>query len=219
MTSSSSQVVRFLQQENARLSGDNEILREEISALRGYAEALKELYWATKQITTEENLMSLLHQILDNAMGVLKADGGSLALLDTETDELVFVVVHGDLGKKLLGYRIKGEEGIAGWVASNREPLIVNNPRQDNRFFSKVDETFNFFTRSILCVPLITRSKLVGVIQLLNKRDNEDFDDTDVILLSILSHVAATALEEMRLGLEAEDIALAQSAKALEVPA
>ena len=205
MSTSSSQLVRFLQQENARLSDDNDLLREEIQSLRGYADALRELYWATKQITTEENLMGLLHQILDNAMNVLTAEGGSLALLDTETDELVFVVVHGDLGKKLEGYRIKEDEGIAGWVASNREPLIVNNPRQDDRFFSKVDETFNFFTRSILCVPLITRSKLVGVIQLLNKKDNDEFDDTDVILLSILSHVAATALEEMRLELEARD--------------
>ncbi len=199
------QLVRFLQQENSRLTDDNEILREEIENLRYYADSLQELYWATKQITTEENLMSLLYQILDNAMGVLKAEGGSLALLDTETDELVFVAVRGDLQEQLQGYRIKGDAGIAGWVAANREALIVNNPRQDDRFFSNVDETFDFFTRSILSVPLITRSKMVGVIQLLNKKEQEEFSDTDVILLSILSHVAATALEEMRLELESQE--------------
>jgi GAF domain-containing protein len=217
--SNSSQLVRFLQQENSRLSDDNQTLREEIHVMRRHSEALKELYWATKQITTEENLMSLLHQILDNAMHILKAEGGSLALLDTDTQELVFVVVHGDLKDKLQGYRMKGDAGIAGWVATNRGPLIVNNPRQDTRFYSQVDETFNFFTRSILCVPLITRSKLVGVIQLLNKTNSQQFNDTDVTLLSILSHVAATALEDMRLELEAQDVAQTQQDKEVAAPA
>ncbi|MDX1520271.1 MAG: GAF domain-containing protein [Anaerolineae bacterium] len=209
MSTSTSQLIRFLQHENARLSDDNDKLREENRVMKQYVDALTELYWATKQITTEENLMNLLYQILDNGLSILNAEGGSLALLDTDTDELEFVVVRGGLGDKLVGYRIKGDAGIAGWVATHREPLIVNNPRQDNRFLVQVDETFDFFTHSILCVPLITGSKLIGVIQLLNKRDNSEFTDTDVVLLSILSHVAATALEEMRLELEAQDATLA----------
>lgn len=211
MNGTSSQLIRFLQHENARLTDDNEKLREENQTMRRYVDALTELYWATKQITTEENLMSLLYQILDNAQNILRAEGGSLALLDNETDELVFVVVRGGLGHKLDGYRIKSDSGVAGWVATHREPLIVNNPRQDDRFLTKVDETFNFLTRSIVCVPLITGHKLVGIIQLLNREDDQDFTDTDVVLLSILSHVAATALEEMRLELEAQDIAQAQT--------
>lgn len=175
--------------------------------MRRYVDALTELYWATKEITGEENLVKLLAQILENAMTILRTEGGSLALLDTDTDELVFVLVRGPISAELEGYRIQGGAGIAGWVATNREPLIVNNPRQDHRFLAQVDEKFNFVTRSILCVPLITGSKLVGVIQLLNRVDDAEFTDTDVVLLSILSHVAATALEEMRLELEAQEMA------------
>ncbi len=196
--------LRFLQQENARLQEENKALREDSLAFQRYMEALKDLYWATQRITSEGNLLNLLDQILYNAMGVLRAEGGSLLLLDEETDELVFVLVHGDIKNKLNGYRLKKNVGIVGWVATQREPLIVNNPRQDTRFFLNVDEEFSFVTRSILCVPMITRGKLIGVIELLNKAEGE-FIETDATLLLILAQVAAIALEEMQARLEAEE--------------
>lgn len=196
--------LRFLQQENARLLEENKALREDSLAFQRYMEALKDLYWATQRISSEENLLNLLDQILYNAMGVLRAEGGSLLLLDDDTDELVFVLVHGDIKNKLNGYRLKSNVGIVGWVATQREPLIVNNPRQDGRFSLTVDEEFSFVTHSILCVPMITRGKLMGVIELLNRVDGE-FSETDATLLLILSQVAAIALEEMQTRLEAEE--------------
>lgn len=204
----STSALRFLQQENARLQEENKSLREDSLAFQRYMEALKDLYSATQQITSEQNLLSLLDQILYNAMGVLRAEGGSLLLSDEETDELVFVLVHGNIKNKLNGYRLKNDVGIVGWVATNREPLIVNNPRQDTRFFFNVDDEFSFVTRSILCVPMITRGKLIGVIELLNKKEGE-FLETDATLLLILGQVAAIALEEMQARFEAEEKALA----------
>lgn len=204
----STSALRFLQQENARLQEENKALREDSLAFQRYMEALKDLYSATQQITSEQNLLSLLDQILYNAMGVLRAEGGSLLLSDEETDELVFVLVHGNIKNKLNGYRLKNDVGIVGWVATNREPLIVNNPRQDTRFFFNVDDEFSFVTRSILCVPMITRGKLIGVIELLNKKEGE-FLETDATLLLILGQVAAIALEEMQARFEAEEKALA----------
>ena len=206
----STSALRFLQQENARLQEENKTLREDSLAFRHYMEALKDLYWATQRITSEENLFKLLDQILYNALSVLRAEDGSLLLLDEETDELVFVLVHGDIRHELRGYRIKSDVGIAGWVASQREPLIVNNPRQDGRFSLDIDEEFSFVTRSILCVPMIARGKLIGVIELLNKRD-DDFAEADATLLLLLGQVAAIALEEMQTRLEAEE-------KAVEAP-
>ena len=201
----STSTLRFLQQENARLQEKNELLQEENTALRGYMSALEELHEATQQIISEENLFDLLDKILYSAMNVLQAEGGSLLLRDEETGELVFVLVHGDIRQQLRGFRIEGDVGIAGWVASNRQPLIVNNPRQDRRFSTKIDEGFDFYTRSIICVPMMTASKLIGVIELLNKRDNKEFIEADVTLLSILGQVAATALQEMHERFEAEE--------------
>ena len=125
----SATALRFLQQENTRLQEKNKALHTENLKLRRYMDALNDLYWATHQISSEKNLLELLDKILYNAMSVLGAEGGSLLLLDDETDELVFVVVHGDVGDKLNGYRMGSGVGIAGWVATHREPLIVNNPR------------------------------------------------------------------------------------------
>ncbi|MBE7470382.1 MAG: hypothetical protein DPW09_32105 [Anaerolineae bacterium] len=196
--------LRFLQQENARLQEENKALREDSLAFRHYMEALKDLYRATQQITSEENLFALLDQILYNALSVLRAEDGSLLLLDEETNELAFVLVHGDIRNELRGYRIKADTGIAGWVARQREPLIVNNPRQDGRFSLDIDEEFSFVTRSILCVPMMARGKLIGVIELLNKRDDE-FTEADATMLLILGQVAAIALEEMQTRLEAEE--------------
>jgi sigma-B regulation protein RsbU (phosphoserine phosphatase) len=205
MSASTAQLMRFLQQENTRLQEENKVLKEGNQALHRYIDALEDLYWAAQKITSEENLLTLLDQILYNAMVVLRAEDGSLLLLDEESDELVFAVVHGDIQGELRGYRIGGDIGIAGWVATEGEPLIVNNPRQDWRFSPQIDEAFGFVTRSILCVPMITRGQLVGVIELLNKYDGNKFIETDATLLSILAHIAATALEDMRERLEEEE--------------
>jgi GAF domain-containing protein len=197
--------LRFLQQENARLKEQNEALQEENLALRHYIDTLEELHLAAEQITSEENLFDLLDQILYNAMNVLRAQGGSLLIRDEDTNELAFVLVHGDIRKKLQGYRIGGDVGIAGWVATHHKPLIVNNPRQDRRFSSQVDESFNFYTRSILCVPMATRGKVIGVIQLINKQNGDHFTEADVAILSILGYVAAAALDTINLRLEVEE--------------
>jgi hypothetical protein len=95
--------LRFVQQENARLQEENKALHEENLSLRRYMASLKDLYRATQQITSEENLLDLLDGILYHALEVLDAEDGSLLLLDEETNELVFVLVHGDVGKMLLG--------------------------------------------------------------------------------------------------------------------
>lgn len=205
MSTSNPQLIRFLQQENTRLQEENAALQDENRALHRYMDALEDLHGAAQRITSEENLLDLLDQILHNAMVVLRAEDGSLLLLDEETDELVFAVVHGDIRGELRGYRIGADIGIAGWVATEGEPLIANNPRQDWRFSAQIDEAFGFVTRSIICVPMITRGKLVGVIELLNKYDGSEFTETDATLLSILGHIAATALEDMRSRIEAEE--------------
>lgn len=185
--------LRFLQQENARLQDENKLLREENLSLHYYASTVKELYWAAQRLESVDNPLDLLDELLYKTIKVIGANDGSISRLDQATGELVFVLVHGDIQQELRGYRIKGNVGIAGWVVNQREPLIVNNPRQDWRFSLEVDQEFNFFTRSIICMPLLAQDELVGVIQLLNKRGDE-FTETDMALLSILSQVAVKVL-------------------------
>jgi GAF domain-containing protein len=187
-----------LQQENVRLKEENE-------ALYRYFDTVKDLYWASQQIASEENLLYALNQLLYKVMTVISAKDASLTRLDEETGELVFMLVHGDLAQQLPGHRIKSDVGIVGWVVSNHKPIIVNDPRQDSRFSQTVDEDFGFFTRSIVSVPIMNRGKLIGVIQLLNKRGNQ-FNEADVALLLIFCQVTVIVLEEIQLRIESGEI-------------
>lgn len=199
----SSQLIRFLQEQNASLQEENKQLHEENQALRMYVTAVGELHRAASRITSADNLLGLLKKILYNALMVLDASDGSVILLDEETDDLVFVLVHGDVEGRLQGYRIGKDMGIAGWVASHQEALIVHDARKDWRFSPHVDEVFNFLTRSILCVPMIARGRVIGVIEVLNKFSGH-FNDADISLLSILGYIAGSALDDMQRVIEEE---------------
>lgn len=194
---SSTSTLRFLQGENRRLREDNEALREEVLALREYMKALRVLHQATQTITAEQELETLLTRIMHAALRVMDAADGSLALLDSSANQLVFVVVLGELRSSLHGYRIDKSMGIAGWVATQGEPVIVNNARQDRRFSSFVDDSFGFRTNSMICVPMIVQGLVIGVIEVLNKFSGGDFTDTDLDLLTILASVAAAAIDKV----------------------
>ena len=179
--------VRFLQQECSRLQDENQLLTHEVSALRRYIGALQELQKTVQQFTPEQDILALLDDTLECAMELLDATDGSLMLIDEESDELVFVLVHGAVGETLTGQRFDRRQGIAGWVAEHREPAIVNSVRSDRRFWPELDERVDFETRSLVAVPLAARGSVLGVIEVLNKRSGEGFTDDDASLLSILA--------------------------------
>lgn len=195
--SNSTSTLRFLQSENRRLLEENESLREEVLALREYMKALRTLHQATQTITAEQQLQPLLARIMHAALRVMDAADGSLALLDEQAGQLVFAVVLGELRSSLQGYRIDKNMGIAGWVATHGEPVIVNNARQDTRFSPFVDDSFGFRTNSLICVPLAAEGRVIGVIEVLNKFSGENFTDTDLDLLTILASVAAGAIDKV----------------------
>ena len=211
MDESTTHLIRWLQGENSRLQRENKSLREENEGIRYYVTALEGLHLAAQEIASEDDLLELLDGILCHAMSLVRAEDGSVLLLDEDTDELVFAVVHGDIRGELRGYRIGADIGIAGWVAAEREPVIANNARQDWRFSAQVDDAFGFVTRSLICVPMSVSDNLVGVIELLNKHDGEEFSEADVALLLILGNTAATALETMRERIESEEAVAAAS--------
>jgi len=184
------QLLRAVQQENVAL-------KEEVGRLRDYVRSLQSLSHAAQQLLSEKDIMTLLDRTLYYAVTVLDARDGALLVTDEETNELAFVLVQGQVREKLPGYRIPYNEGIAGWVAEHREPVIANNARADSRFSSRVDESFDFQTYSMVCVPLVARDKVLGVIEVLNKSGGRDFAEADQDLLSLLAAIAAIALDDL----------------------
>ncbi len=191
------EVLRFVQLQNVQLKADNEALENEVRMLRSVLDALRSLQEVSASVTAQTDVMGLLDRILESALASIGAHDGSLLLVDEETGELVFVVVFGEVRDVLSGHRIALGEGIAGWVAANREAVMVGDVHFDHRFSGSVDRKFEFLTRSMLCVPIIYADNVLGVIQALNKIDGEAFNEGDLALLGVVAQLAAAAITNM----------------------
>lgn len=130
---------------------------------------------------------------------LLECEVGSLLLLDEETQELYFEVALGEKGDSIKQIRLKPGEGIAGWVAENNEPLILNDVKADSRHSQRADDTSKFYTKNMVCVPLVVKDKTIGVLQAINKTDERSFTEDDLSLLISLSHQVAIAVDNARL--------------------
>lgn len=186
--------MRMLQQEVHRLRDENQELKDELSFLRASMRGLMALQEIITRLTPETDVIVLLDDVLASALTAVGASDGSLLLVDEETDELVFAVVHGAARDSLTGFRLALGEGIAGWVAQNRKPVVLEDVRSDPRFSSRVDETFGFQTRSMASVPLLDDSRVLGVIEAVNKEYERSFTEQDQSLLQLVAQLAAIAI-------------------------
>lgn len=186
--------VHYLRNENQRLKEKIEELEEQIVQLRLKFRALRSLQEVSTEITPRTDVIRLLERVLQSALLSIGATDGSLMLLDEETDELVFAVVHGQVKHELVGHRIKVGTGIAGWVAKHREAVFVPDVQRDERFSSDVDRTFRFQTRSMVCVPIIEGARTLGVFQAINKFDQRPFDESDMTTMILVAQLAADTI-------------------------
>lgn len=154
---------------------------------------------ANRILASTLELNDLLQIVLKLAAQVVEAETASILLLDEKTNELVFDVALGEVEKKLKTIRLKLGEGIAGWVAKENQPLIVNDPSNDLRWTRRADEKTKFMTRSILCVPVAHQGKLLGVIQAINRKDTNGFSQEDRVVLEAFASQTAVAIQNARL--------------------
>jgi signal transduction histidine kinase len=145
------------------------------------------------------DLEKVLEDTMQLATIVVGATTSVLMFVDEEKKELVFEVTYGEKGEALRRIRTSIDEGIAGWVATHGEPVIVNDVSQDPRFSEKVDVRTGFLTRSVLCVPLQVKGRTIGVLEVLNKLSEEGFDEEDLRMIMTLAIQAAIAIENARL--------------------
>jgi len=166
--------------------------RERIAALHVVQEV-------SQSLTSELHLKPLLGKILASAVQVMSASAGSLLLLDELTDELVFTILEGGGGESLLGTRMAKDKGIAGWVVTHRQPIIVDDVHQDNRYYQAIANTISFHISSLICVPMVTRNKLIGVLELMHSETGRYFNKFDQQLLTTFASQSAIAIENARL--------------------
>jgi signal transduction histidine kinase len=161
--------------------------------------ALYVVHEVAQTVTSELNLEPLLHKIMAAAVQVMNASAGSLLLLDEFTDELVFEVIEGGGGGKLKGVRMAWDKGVAGWVATQRKPLIVDDVNKDDRYYQSIAKSFGLELTSLLCVPMISHNKLIGVLEVVHTTPGRYFGELDQQLLTTFSNQAAIGIENARL--------------------
>src|SRR5436189_1454264 len=150
-----------------------------------------------KALTSSLDLDSILQTIMEKMAEYFRPDTWSLLMVDAEKDELYFAIAVGQASDALKNVRLKVGEGIAGHVAKYGEKLFVPDVRTDKRFAKRIDDVTQWETESIICVPLKSRLRVLGVIQLVNV-DMQHFGDQESFFLQSLCDYAAIAIENAR---------------------
>lgn len=150
-------------------------------------------------IASSMKLDSLLKLIMEQSRKALNAQASSLALYDPKSHDLFFKVATGKKGEHIKELRLKMGQGITGACAKTKKTINVANVKKDKRWFESADAASGFKTRSILAVPMLHHGRLIGVIEVLNKRGGKAFNKADESLLETIGTEAALAIRNARL--------------------
>lgn len=150
-----------------------------------------------------ENLASLeLNHVLTRLLKLineaLDVEDGSILLVEEPSKDLIFQTSLGSISQEIKPFRVPRGQGIAGEVAQHGEPIRIENAQTDARHFKQIDHDTGFLTKSILCVPLKTRDKIIGVVEVFNKQSGP-FTEADEALLGSIANYAAISIENARL--------------------
>jgi putative methionine-R-sulfoxide reductase with GAF domain len=160
---------------------------------------LEAVLHASKEITEEMHGDLLFAKIIDFSLLLTGSEAGSVLTL--EGDNLVYSVAKGEGIPDVTGWSIPLSEGLPGWVAEQATPLYIEDMSRSAGFYSSLDWVAEYKTRNALCVPLVTRNGVVGVVELLNKREGT-YDEKDLDVAQYMAGQAAASIERSR---KAED--------------
>ena len=178
---------------------------------------LSSLNEITRQLTSTLEQEPLLSNILENAVNILNCEAGTLFMMDEQTGDLIFRVTTGPVATNLLGQRLPAGTGVAGRALQTRLPIIENDSQRANSTrFDGTDKQTGFTSKSLLAVPMLLKDRVLGVIEVINRRDGLPFVDDDQNLLTAFAGQAAVAIENARL-LALTDQELARSVEELQV--
>ncbi len=173
----------------------------EVDLVKLQMEEMAALLDVGRVVSSTLDLKELLTKIMSKATEVMRCETSTVYLVDEQTHELYFHIVQGDpnVGAKLQEIRLPLGTGLAGWCAQNNKPVIVPDTEKDPRFFKGADKKSGFVTRSMICVPMKLKDKVVGVLQVLNRKGDIPFNDHDLEMLENVANQAVSAIENARL--------------------
>ena len=146
----------------------------------------------------------MLKEILRKANQFVPSEAGSILLDDPlkkkegpERHELIFVACFGAGSSKLLGLRLPAPTGIVGTAYVTGRPYLSKNVKRDKIFYPKMDQISRFQTRSIICAPIIVERSVCGVVELVNRKEKENFSEEELLLLEIFAGYTSTLIQNV----------------------
>jgi GAF domain-containing protein len=143
---------------------------------------------------TDGEHRELLQSIVDVARALLRARASSIFLLDEAAGELVFEAVSGEGSQALTGRRMPMYQGIAGWVVTSGEPMIVDDVSTNSHFARDVAESTGYVPTTVVAVPLEHDGRVLGALEVLDRGTTPDVALNDLALLDMFAHQAAISL-------------------------
>ena len=182
-------------------------LANHFSIIMERAELFSELDGRLRQFSTLQEVGNLLNSTLDQKVvrhrameaitSIMRAEAGSLLLVDELNKQLYFEVALGEKGDEIKEVRLNIGEGIAGWVAKHGRALVINDVASDKRFQANVDRKSRFTTRDMVCVPVRIRARSSGTAG--DQQGRGTFEKEDLRLFQLFSNQVAIALDNARL--------------------
>ncbi len=177
-----------------------ERLQQELDQLRTRVDNLSSLIEVSIIINSTLDLDEVINLVMEKAQAVMDAEASSVMLINEKTGLLECEVALGEVGSQVKEkIMLKMGEGIAGWVAQTGEPVIVPDAPSDPRFARQIDEETGFHTKSILAVPLKVKDRVIGVAEVINRKDGQPFTEDDLHLFSTFGRQVALAIENARM--------------------
>ena len=186
-------------EKDAEITALKNELKQIRAKLEEKIERLSTLISVGNSINSTLDLDQLLTYLTSCATKVMKAKDSTLFIVDERMNELVFRIALGEKGSEVQKFRLKMGQGIAGQVALTGEPIVVSDVSKDKRHDRSIDMATGFETKSIMCVPIKLREKVVGAIEVLNAGYSGPLTEEDLELFSGFANVAAVALQNARL--------------------
>lgn len=169
-------------------------------------ERYQRLIQISQDLASTLDLNTLLKQIVRAAAELIDAEHASILLYDQGKRELYYEAATNLEQPLSHDLSVPVDASIAGWIVTHRQSLILSNATLDSRYYGRVAEVLHSQATSLLGVPMITKDKVVGAIEAINKRDGK-FTQEDQEILVILGTQAALAIENSRLFQQSDLIA------------
>ncbi len=179
-----------------------------VDVLRRRVDDLSTLIQVTALINSSLDLDRVVALVMEKAQAVMRAEASSVMLINDKENRLECKVALGRVSEQIQDtIHLEKGQGLAGWVWEHRTPLIVEDASRDKRFYASVDQQTGFQTRSVLTIPLFVQDRVIGVAQVINRKDGEPFNQEDLELFSTFCNHVALAIDNARM----HQIALEQS--------